>query len=176
LDIIRAFSIFALKIILIQKINRLTPHLVLRMKLIKIALLVFFTVLSYTNSAQSQTYYQGSFEEIKGEAHLKGRPFVMAFGAPWCEPCKRMEYEVFESPTIQSMLDKYFLYYKVNAEAEFNLTAVMNEVKVYPTLIFFDAEGKEKSRLTGYSDVNVVLRELLKHKPKVPNSTFTQFR
>lgn len=139
---------------------------------------LLLSLLSFSAFAQNtNSYYAGTIEQIEHEAELKKTAYILNFGATWCQPCKKMDREVFSSVEVKKMLGKNFLYYKIDSESfNFNEIASKNGVTAYPTLIFFDENGKELKRLQGYTSKSVLLKELKKLSPKTPNTAFSDFR
>ncbi|MCB0515251.1 MAG: thioredoxin fold domain-containing protein [Chitinophagales bacterium] len=128
------------------------------------------------SSAQSH-YYNGSVEQIALNARTQNKAYFITFSTQWCQPCKRMEQEVFSDPGIKNFSEKFYNSYKVDAElTQFNLLAMSHNVKAYPTVIFFDSSGKEILRLEGYTNRDKFLAILKQYAPAQNNRTITAFR
>jgi thiol-disulfide isomerase/thioredoxin len=109
---------------------------------------------------------------------LKGKVVMIDFWATWCGPCKR------SAPTLNKIYEKYkkqgleILYISVDEQADLYKVAPfareyklkfpvlldegareMYNVKVYPTTIFIDREGKVRYRDTGFTDESPRLLE-----------------
>lgn len=89
-------------------------------------------------------------------ALASGQPALIEFGAETCSQCKRMKI----------VLDSIGLRYRgraqvvqVNVNREPALTRQF-KVMVIPTLVYFDAQGREAGRAYGYQDEVKVARKL----------------
>lgn len=89
-------------------------------------------------------------------ALASGQPALIEFGAETCSQCKRMKI----------VLDSISLRYRgraqvvqVNVNREPALTRQF-KVMVIPTLVYFDAQGREAGRAYGYQDEVKVARKL----------------
>jgi thioredoxin 1 len=72
-------------------------------------------------------------------------PVVLEFGAPWCQPCKRLEPELLELGKLwagKARLGKVDVDQSPNLAAKFGVMGV-------PTVILF-VKGQPKERLSGY--------------------------
>ena len=99
-----------------------------------------------------------SAEEFKAALQSK-RPTVVDFGSSRCVPCIQLR------PVLRGLKDAHgerinVLVLEVN---DYRDLALQYKVQLVPTLIFFDAKGKEVRRSVGYMDreaIEKVLREL----------------
>jgi thioredoxin:protein disulfide reductase len=93
-------------------------------------------------------------EEIAiAEAVQGARPVMVDFGAEWCEPCKKLETDVFAHPSIHQELTGRFTTVKVDVTHDNALTqAVKDRYKMddlLPTVILLGPDGKERRRFEG---------------------------
>lgn len=72
-------------------------------------------------------------------------PVVLEFGAPWCQPCKRLEPELLELGKLWAGKARLC---KVNVDQSPDLAMKFGVMSV-PTVILF-VKGQPKERLTGY--------------------------
>ena|GEM_PF-1998248 len=89
------------------------------------------------------------------ECLQNGRPTMADFGAGWCRPCKQME------PALAQAAAKYagkadILYVDVG---QYGSLARQYGIRLIPTQIFFDSEGKEVSRNTGVFPIESIDRQ-----------------
>ncbi|MDA7502286.1 thioredoxin family protein [Chitinophagales bacterium] len=122
-------------------------------------------------------FFRGSLETLKVKAKRDKTPYVVAFHTTWCEPCKKMEAEVYPDAELGRFLKTHYLAMKVNAESiMYKDFAAQQFVSSFPTLIIFSPEGETLSRLGGYQDIESLMTELKKHLPKGMNLKFSDFR
>lgn len=84
------------------------------------------------------------------QSAVEDKPIFVDFYADWCGPCKLMDRKVFSDKKFANYLNQNFINYKVDAD-EWNgiqLTA-QYDVKVLPTLLFLDSNGKVLARKKG---------------------------
>jgi thioredoxin 1 len=99
-----------------------------------------------------------SAEEFKAALQSK-RPTVVDFGSSRCVPCIQLR------PVLRSVKDAHSgrINVLVLEVGDYRDLARQHKVQLVPTLIFFDAKGKEVRRSVGYMDreaIEKVLREL----------------
>ncbi|UCC69195.1 MAG: thioredoxin family protein [Armatimonadota bacterium] len=87
-----------------------------------------------------------------------GRPTMADFGAGWCQPCKQME------PVLEQAAAKYagkanIVYIDTD---EYGRTARQYQIRLIPTQIFFDSEGKEIFRNIGLFPIEKIDEQLAK--------------
>lgn len=109
-----------------------------------------------TAPSGNEQAYEIHFEQsemlmpVLEKAKQEGKMVFVDFYADWCLPCKLMEEDVFTDPEIGKLFNENFLNMHVDGEsgAGSNLVSIF-EVKVYPTLLFLDADGKVIVRKEG---------------------------
>lgn len=80
---------------------------------------------------------------------------VVAFGAEWCAPCRRMEDESWSDARIQSWFDAHGRFARVDLDRD-PRAAEEHAVSALPTLVAFRG-GREVDRVHGYRDPDAVL-------------------
>jgi thioredoxin 1 len=91
-----------------------------------------------------------------GKALASGQPALIEFGADTCGQCKRMKV------VLDGIGQRYrgrAQVVQVNVNREPALTRQF-KVMVIPTLVYFDAKGREAGRAYGYQDEVKVARKL----------------
>lgn len=99
-------------------------------------------------------------------AEAKGRPVMLDLYADWCVACKEFEKYTFSDPTVQQALgDRVLLQADVtrNSAADAELLRKL-QVPGLPTILFFDADGREISdmRIAGFMDAEAFSAHLHK--------------
>ncbi|MEN8126607.1 MAG: thioredoxin family protein [Planctomycetota bacterium] len=82
----------------------------------------------------------------------KGKPVVIQFGAHWCPPCRKQLPVMIELAKEQTAFQTAFL--DVDEHPQ---TARDNNIGPIPTLIFFDGDGNELDRHTGFYPKDSIL-------------------
>ncbi len=99
------------------------------------------------------------------KAKAEHKPVMVDFYTSWCKYCKMLDETTYQDPGVIDAVNKGFVAIKVNAEGtdkvmdngaeitEKDLAAKYN-VTGYPTIWFFDADGKPIAPLPGYRDAS----------------------
>ncbi|MFV4849050.1 protein-disulfide reductase DsbD [Citrobacter freundii] len=86
----------------------------------------------------------------------KGRPVMLDLYADWCVACKEFEKYTFSNPQVQQALGNTVLFQADVTANNAQDVALLKHLQVLglPTILFFDAEGKEhpEARVTGFMD------------------------
>jgi len=123
-------------------------------------------------------FYNGSVDELKLKAKNENKGYIIDFYTSWCNPCKKMDVEVFQDVSLGQFINDHFLIKKINAEGyqtEKDL-AERYFVNAFPTFIVFDADGNEQGRLVGYYAKQLFLEKIKKYTHHTPNQQFSDFR
>ncbi len=91
-----------------------------------------------------------TFQEVLAMAKQQKKMVFVDCYTTWCGPCKVMSSKIFPQKVCGDFFNKEFVSVKIDMEKgegielrkQFNVTA-------YPTLLFFDASGKEINRIVG---------------------------
>ncbi|MGP3594099.1 protein-disulfide reductase DsbD [Vagococcus sp. WN89Y] len=102
-------------------------------------------------------------------AQANGRPVMLDLFADWCVACKEFEKYTFSSPDVQAALkDTLLLQADVTANDAQDV-ALLRHLNVLglPTILFFDAQGKElpAERVTGFMDAATFAAHLRNRAP-----------
>lgn len=127
-----------------------------------------------TPHAQTQTHLNftpvASVEALnQALAQAKGRPVMLDLYADWCVACKEFEKYTFSDPQVQQALgDTVLLQADVTANNAKDVALLKHlQVLGLPTILFFDAEGKEhpEVRVTGFMDAATFSAHLRDRQP-----------
>ncbi len=94
------------------------------------------------------------WDEAEGfaQAAAEGKPVMMDFWAEWCVACNELDHFTYNQPEILALAeDMVSIKMDMTKNNEAN-KAILNKYEVYgmPTVIFFDSQGKELERFSGF--------------------------
>lgn len=123
------------------------------------------------------TEYSGSFEEMKAEALRSNKPVAVYFySASLCSPCQALETQTLSANTVSGLLNKEFLFMKLNAESlekqGFQIAAKYR-VSLFPTILLFSPDGSQLKSLSGMQTPSMILPELRSVIPEKPKPVVT---
>jgi len=98
-------------------------------------------------------WFEGSVEEAFAAAKESGKPVYLYWGAVWCPPCHAISATVFKSP---EFIERSKLFVSVYLDGDTENAQAYGEkfgVRGYPTMIVFDSEGSELTRIPGGIDL-----------------------
>ncbi|MCX8975119.1 protein-disulfide reductase DsbD [Citrobacter portucalensis] len=102
-------------------------------------------------------------------AQAKGRPVMLDLYADWCVACKEFEKYTFSNPQVQQALGNTVLLQADVTANNAQVVALLKHLQVLglPTILFFDAEGKEhpEARVTGFMDAATFSAHLRDRQP-----------
>lgn len=115
---------------------------------------VLLTMMLMAGSAHAELPSAG--EAVVRQAMASGKPTVVDLGARTCIPCKKM------APILESLAKEYqgtanILFIDVHAD---QAAAAKHRVRMIPTQIFFNAQGREVSRHIGFMDRSDLVKGL----------------
>lgn len=105
------------------------------------------------------SWYDGSVDEAFALAKAEGKPVLLYWGAVWCPPCVQLKATIFKE---RDFIEKTDLFVPVYLDGDTERAQSYGEkftVRGYPTLIIFNPEAEEVTRIPGgmnlerYSDV-----------------------
>jgi len=139
-----------------------------------------FAGIAFTGSTSLSgqvNFFLGTLDDLERNAGLQEKYYVLFFEADWCEPCKRMQKEVFTDVKVGNLMKKKFLLKKINGEHEAYIGTVQDlYIQSYPTTIVFNADGGEVLRLVGYYDKNDFINEMKAFVPGSKRTMYSDFR
>ncbi len=103
--------------------------------------------------AKGIDWYEGSVEEAFAAAKEAGKPIYLYWGAVWCPPCHAISATIFKSP---EFLERSKLFIPVYLDGDTENAQAYGEkfgVLGYPTMIVFNSEGVELTRIPGGIDL-----------------------
>lgn len=103
--------------------------------------------------AEGIDWFDGSVDEAFAAAKESGKPIYLYWGAVWCPPCHAISATVFKSP---EFLERSKLFIPVYLDGDTEHAQAYGEkfgVRGYPTMIVFDSDGEELTRIPGGIDL-----------------------
>lgn len=113
-----------------------------------IALLTVFPVM-----AEGVTFIDGSWDDARKMAAEQEKYILLDAYTDWCYWCKVQDKETFSREDVGEFVNQNFVSVKVNFEEGIGVDLAMKyRVQGYPTLLFFNPEGRLVGRIVGYND------------------------
>ena len=91
-------------------------------------------------------------DKVLKAAQSSGQPFVVTFGAEWCEPCKEMGSRTYTDPDVVKA-GRGVRFIAVDMTRRDSTTAALLKafrVPGAPTTIFYGTDGRERFRRIGF--------------------------
>ncbi len=123
-------------------------------------ILILLALAAQSVSAQGINFFAGTWAEAKAKAKQENKPIFVDVYAVWCGPCKYMTNSVFTQKSVGDYFNANFISLKIDAEkGEGPTFASNNNVRAYPTLLFFDSNGKVVINSSGTMEANELLEK-----------------
>jgi thioredoxin-related protein len=114
-----------------------------------------------------------SLRQVADMARSMGVPILVEFSTPWCRYCEALEQQVLMPLILNGKYNKRIIIRKLEVNTYSDITGFdgrqyhsdqisrMYKVDLYPTLVFFNADGREVSRrIVGVTVLDYVAEEL----------------
>ncbi|TDF79694.1 protein-disulfide reductase DsbD [Pseudomonas sp. H9] len=97
-----------------------------------------------------------ALDSALAQAKAAGKPVVLDWYADWCISCKVIEHEVLAHPDVQSQLEGYTLLRFDITESNAEQRTLLDRYQLFgpPALLFFDANGSEKTSARVVGETN----------------------
>lgn len=92
-------------------------------------------------------WYDGTVEEAFAEAERSAKPLFLYWGAVWCPPCNLMKSTLFQQPEFIARTRDFVAVYLDGDTQRAQVWGEKHDAVGYPTLIVFDAAGRQMTRL-----------------------------
>lgn len=114
--------------------------------------LIGIMLLPIAASAQGINFTKGKWQEILAKARAENKLIFVDFYAEWCGPCKFMSKNVFTDAEVAKYYNKNFISVKIDAEKEEPELVRALQIEAYPSLYYFNPEGKIINKNIGAMD------------------------
>ncbi|MBL7995519.1 thioredoxin family protein [bacterium] len=106
-------------------------------------------------------FHNGDAESAFNAAKQKNQIVMIDFFTTWCGPCKLLDKNIYQNEAFKAYTEK-MVCYKIDAEKGEGIDlANKYNIRVYPSVVFTDASGKEIERKIGYDpDLSHYLKEM----------------
>jgi len=116
-----------------------------------------------SNEGEGIQFSHGSWDEIMALAKKSNKMIFVDCYTSWCGPCKQLSKEVFPVKEVGAYFNQHFVSVKIDMEkGEGKQLKDDFQVNAFPTMIFFNNEGKESHRIVGYRTTDKLLAEAQK--------------
>ncbi|MCG8578565.1 MAG: DUF255 domain-containing protein [Bacteroidales bacterium] len=139
------------------------------MKNLVVALLLFFSLeICTAQNKEGVRFLDVSFEQAFEQAMQEGKQVFVNYTTKGCAPCRMMEMSVYTNDSIADKMNKNFISIKLDPIKDKSLekrAREVHQIKGFPTMLFFNANGELISKNVGGKDVkefNLILDEVLK--------------
>jgi thiol:disulfide interchange protein len=129
-------------------------------------------------ASSSLTYAEVHFKDLTFADALKmakkeKKIIMVDYYTGWCYWCKKLDHDTYSSNEIGKYADENIISLKLNAEDNGEGAKLFHQTNAsgFPTVIFYNAEGKEIYRVVGYKPAPAFIQEMMKAVDK--NSTGT---
>lgn len=113
--------------------------------------LILNTLFTQNITAQKTIeFFEGNLEELFIAAKNENKAIFIDAYTNMCAPCKKMETEVFTQPNVHVFYKNFFINYKLDMLSKEGIDfAAKHGVNVYPTYLYFHADGSFNHKITG---------------------------
>ena len=94
-------------------------------------------------------WYGGSVEEAFAEAERSAKPLFLYWGAVWCPPCNLMKSTLFQQSEFIAKTRNFVALYLDGDTERAQVWGEIHDAVGYPTLLVFDSQGRQLTRLPG---------------------------
>jgi len=125
-----------------------------------LGLLTFALLATFAASAQGIQFQKGSWTEIKTKAKAENKYIFVDAYTTWCGPCKWQSKKVFPQKEVGDFFNKNFVAFKMDMEkGEGVAFAKKYKVRSYPSLVYFNPEGKIVHKTVGAYPAKKLLQQ-----------------
>ena len=119
-----------------------------------VGFLAFIAFLVISSAAVAEvTFSNLTFAEALKQAKKENKLVMVDYYTTWCGWCKVLDKKTYSNKAVGEYADANMISLKIDAEKGEGVTLVRkSSIQGYPTIIFYDGDGNEVSRVVGFVD------------------------
>jgi thiol:disulfide interchange protein len=128
------------------------------------ALVVTAAIFASASVSFAEVHFKDlAFADAMKQAKKEKKIIMVDYYTTWCGWCKRLDRDTYSSDELGKYADDNIVSLKLNAEAGEGIgLARQSNITGYPTIIFYNADGKEIHRVVGYKPAPGFIQEMMK--------------
>lgn len=135
----------------------------------KNSLLALLLMLLGNASFAQINFDKGTWGDVLNRAKSEDKIIFVDVYTDWCGPCKMMDKNIFSKEEVGNVYNNKFVCYKLNAEKGEGVDiAKKYNVKVFPTFLYIDGNGKLLYQFSGTRDIEGMIDEAAKVSMTAP--------
>jgi thiol:disulfide interchange protein len=104
-----------------------------------------------------------SFANAMKQAKKEKKIIMVDYYTTWCGWCKRLDRDTYSSDELGKYADENIISLKLDAEKGEGMgLAKKSGISGFPTIIFYNGDGKEIYRVVGYKPAPAFIQEMMK--------------
>ena len=104
-----------------------------------------------------------AFADAMKQAKKEKKIIMVDYYTTWCGWCKRLDRDTYSSDELGKYADENIVSIKLNAEQGEGIDlSHKSGITGFPTIIFYNADGKEIYRVVGYKPAPGFMQEMMK--------------
>ena len=122
----------------------------------------FILVVSLATASFAEvTFVNLSFADALKQAKKENKLVMVDYYTTWCGWCKVLDKKTYSNQAVGEYADANLVSLKIDAEKGEGVELVRkSKIQGYPTIIFYDGDGKEVSRVVGYVEASAFLERM----------------
>ena len=129
-----------------------------------IALAVAVVLFASSSMTNAEVHFKDmTFADALKQAKKEKKIIMIDYYTTWCGWCKRLDRDTYSSDEIGKYADDNVISLKLDAEKGEGMTlAKKASITGFPTIVFYNGDGKEIYRVVGYKPAPSFIQEMMK--------------